>query len=118
MQGSTATITVLFTDLVGSTDLLRFGAEAFDDIRRSHFDAARAAIEGHRGAFVKSTGDGVLATFGSTSDAVAAAVAVQQRVEVLTRADVRTPAVRVGLARRRPGGRGARDGGARRRGPT
>jgi pentatricopeptide repeat protein len=93
----TATITVLMTDLVGSTRLLRHGPEAYDEIRRAHFDAVRAVIADCRGDEVKSTGDGVMATFTSAADAVLAAIGVQQAVSLLQRRDPRSPAVRVGI---------------------
>ena len=89
---------MLFTDLVGSTALLREGPEAFDEIRRAHFEAVRSAISDHRGAEVKSTGDGILATFTSAADAIASAVAIHQAVERLGRRDPRSPAVRVGVS--------------------
>lgn len=98
MAGSvTATITVVMTDLVDSTRLLRHGADAFDDIRRAHFDAVRAAIASARGVEVKSTGDGLMATFASAADAIGAATGVQQAVASLQVRDPRSPAVRVGI---------------------
>lgn len=97
-ETSTATITVMFTDLVDSTRLLQHGAASFDDIRRAHFDALRQALARHRGAEVKSTGDGLMATFTSAADAVAAAEAAQRHVARLRRSDPRSPDVRVGIA--------------------
>src|SRR5436309_255582 len=45
---STETVTVLFSDVVGSTALLeRFGPEAADRMRREHFLALRAAVFDH-----------------------------------------------------------------------
>jgi class 3 adenylate cyclase/tetratricopeptide (TPR) repeat protein len=93
------TVTVLFTDLVGSTDLLaRLGEAAFDELRRAHFAALRETIGRHRGDEVKTLGDGVLAAFGSAADAVAGAVAVQQSVGRQARSTGAPLAVRVGLA--------------------
>jgi tetratricopeptide (TPR) repeat protein len=75
------TVTVLFTDLVGSTDLLaRLGEAAFDEVRRAHFSTLREAIHRHGGDEIKTLGDGVLAVFGSAADAVNCAVAMQQAV--------------------------------------
>lgn len=96
--GRTATITVMVTDLVGSTALLRFGPEAFDEIRRAHLDAVREAIEVNGGTVVKSTGDGILGTFTSAADAATAACGVQVAVALLRSKDPRHPAVRVGVA--------------------
>jgi class 3 adenylate cyclase len=44
------TATVLFTDLVGSTELLsRLGEVSFDGLRRDHFAALRTALARHNG---------------------------------------------------------------------
>jgi class 3 adenylate cyclase/tetratricopeptide (TPR) repeat protein len=93
------TATVLFTDLVSSTELLsRLGEAAFDGLRRAHFAALREAITTARGTEVKTTGDGLLATFPSAADAIGCAVRMQQAVEVHRRTVVIPLAIRVGLA--------------------
>jgi class 3 adenylate cyclase len=64
-------VTVLFTDLVGSTELLsRLGETAFDELRRAHFSALRKAIDRHGGEEIKTLGDGILAVFSSAAEAV------------------------------------------------
>ena len=74
-------LTVLFTDLVGSTSLLsELGDDAADDMRRSHFTLLRGAIADHRGREVKSLGDGLMVAFPSAREAVACAAAMQQAV--------------------------------------
>ena len=89
---------VLFTDLVGSTELLsRLGEAAFEGLRRAHFAALRGAIGQSRGAEVKTTGDGLLAVFSSAAAAVDCAVAIQQAVDLHARAGAPV-AVRVGVA--------------------
>jgi len=81
-MGQTGTITVLFTDIVGSTDhLVRLGDRAWDDVRRRHFTALRAALAEHEGVEVKNTGDGLMAVFGSVVQAVDCAVAMQQNAQ-------------------------------------
>jgi tetratricopeptide (TPR) repeat protein len=73
---------VLFTDLVGSTELMaRVGDVAFDALRGKHFAGLREALAAHGGVEVKNTGDGVMATFSSAVEALAAAVAMQQAAE-------------------------------------
>src|SRR5258708_1966993 len=73
----------LCTAWVGPTELLsRLGEAAFDGLRRAHFAALREAIARTGGAEVKTTGDGLLATFPSAADAVSCAVAMQQAVDV------------------------------------
>ena len=93
------TATVLFTDLVGSTELLsRLGEEPFDDLRRVHFASLRDAIGQTRGQQVKTLGDGVLAVFDSAAHAVECAVAMQQAVEQQARSSRVPLALRVGIA--------------------
>jgi class 3 adenylate cyclase len=94
------TATVLFTDLVGSTALRsRIGEEAADRLRVEHDALVHGAIVANRGAVVKHTGDGAMATFSAAVDAVAAAVAIQQAVDGHNRrsADERME-VRVGIS--------------------
>jgi class 3 adenylate cyclase/CheY-like chemotaxis protein len=73
---------VMFTDLVGSTQLLaRIGRESADDVRGRHFGTLREALTAHEGIEVKSLGDGLMASFDSASDGLACAVTMQQAVE-------------------------------------
>ncbi len=90
---------VVFTDLVGSTELMaRVGQEAFDDLRRDHFARLRGAVVRNGGTEVKTLGDGVLAAFDSASDAVACAIAMQQLVALQSELVRGQLAIRVGLA--------------------
>ena len=78
---ATATVSVLFTDLVGSTELMsRVGPERADDLRRQHFGALRSAIAG-RGREVKNLGDGLMVVFESVTSALACAAAMQQAID-------------------------------------
>src|SRR5215468_3823261 len=73
-------ITILFTDLVGSTELLqRVGDERAQRVLYAHRQVLREALASHAGREVKWLGDGVLATFGSVADAVRCAVTLAQR---------------------------------------
>ncbi len=90
---------VLFTDLVGSTELMaRLGDAAFDRLRDEHFRLVAQSVAARGGTAVKNTGDGILATFGSAGDALAAAVAIQQATERQGRDSGVPLAVRVGLS--------------------
>src|SRR5438067_3744762 len=96
-----STAIVLFTDLVGSTELRsRLGDEAAEELRRKHDDLVVHAIETNRGRVVKNLGDGVMATFSGASDAMAAAVAIQQSLDRHNRSGGGTVPleVRIGLS--------------------
>ena len=96
-----ATATILFTDLVGSTELRsRLGDTAAEELRRRHDQLLAQAVEAHSGRVVKGLGDGIMASFAGAADAVAAAVAIQQAVDRLNRSGNATVplAVRVGLS--------------------
>jgi class 3 adenylate cyclase/pimeloyl-ACP methyl ester carboxylesterase len=95
-QAPGGTVTVLFTDLVGSTELReRLGDDEVERLRRSHFRLVRDALRPHGGHEVKTLGDGVMAVFGSALDAVAAAVTIQQSAR--QRDEEREPDRRVGV---------------------
>jgi class 3 adenylate cyclase len=99
MTVTTGTAAVLFTDMVGSTELLsRLGEAAFDVLRRDHFADLRDTISRTGGTEVKSTGDGVLATFTSAAGAIECAVGMQQTVAWLGASTGLRLAIRVGLA--------------------
>jgi class 3 adenylate cyclase len=67
----TRTVTVLFTDVVGSTELLpALGPEAAEQLRHRHFGDMRGALAVHRGREVKTLGDGCLATFDGPARAI------------------------------------------------
>jgi class 3 adenylate cyclase len=73
---------VVFTDLVGSTELRsRLGEDAAEELRRKHDQLIAGAVEGTRGRLVKNLGDGVMATFAGASDALGAAVGIQQALD-------------------------------------
>ena len=78
-MATSRTCTILFTDLVGSTELRsRLGDDAFDDRRRGHDRLIVDALARHDGELVKHEGDGVMAVFASAADALSCAITVQQ----------------------------------------
>ncbi|HEV3363540.1 MAG TPA: AAA family ATPase [Acidimicrobiia bacterium] len=90
---------VLFTDLVESTALMaRVGDASFDELRGEHMTRLARAVERHGGTVVKNTGDGVMATFASSVDALAAAVAAQQATAAQVAPGGVPFTIRVGLA--------------------
>lgn len=90
--------TFMFTDIVGSTDLIgTIGDEAWEDVVRWHDETMRALIGSHRGDLVHSTGDGFFATFGDPTAAIYCAVAIQKRFAEHRRRHGFAPPVRIGL---------------------
>ena len=69
--------TVLFTDIVDSTrSAAELGDQTWRRLLDSHDQLAKQLVEKHRGALVKSTGDGILATFDGPGRAVRCALAL------------------------------------------
>src|SRR5215475_1063939 len=75
-----APVTLLFTDLANSTELLhRVGDERAQRILRAHRQVLQGAIASHGGGEGKWLGDGLMATFASVADAVRCAITMQQQ---------------------------------------
>jgi class 3 adenylate cyclase/ActR/RegA family two-component response regulator len=100
MRGTTRTVTTLFTDIVGSTELAAsLGASSADRVRGRHFAGLRGALAVHRGNEVKTLGDGFMAIFDSASDGLACAVTMQRAVARENHARGETSlSMRVGLS--------------------
>ena len=72
-------LTILFTDLRGSTALYdRIGDLAAFDLVRSHFGALLEAVSAEGGAVVKTIGDAVMATFPTPDRALRAAMRMRE----------------------------------------
>lgn len=72
-------ITVIFTDMVGSTNLTQtLGEMTAQDALRRHNNIVRSALTEFDGREIKHTGDGIMASFASAANAVDAAVAIQR----------------------------------------
>jgi class 3 adenylate cyclase len=82
--GDRVLATVLFTDIVGSTQVLeRVGDHAWASLVREHNERIRAAIDRFRGREMASTGDGFLALFDGAAKAVRAAALMDPAVAEL-----------------------------------
>jgi class 3 adenylate cyclase/DNA polymerase III delta prime subunit len=80
------TVTLLFADLVGSTELFeQLGDEEADVVRRDLFRVLRSSLSAQSGTEVKNLGDGLMATFASAVDAVSCAVQIQRTLSDPTR---------------------------------
>jgi len=76
--------TVLFTDIVASTDrAVAIGDRRWRDVLDRHDALARALIDHHRGRLIRFTGDGVVATFDGPGRAVRCAQALAEAVDRL-----------------------------------
>jgi class 3 adenylate cyclase/tetratricopeptide (TPR) repeat protein len=93
------TVTVLFTDLVGSTEMtLRIGPAAAEEVRLEHFGLLREAIADAGGEEVKNLGDGLMVTFASASAALACAASMQRKIARRNRRAEEPLSVRVGIS--------------------
>jgi predicted ATPase len=72
------TVTFLFTDIEGSTRLLRDLGDAYADALAAHRRALREAFAAHGGVEVDTQGDAFFVVFSSAADAVEAAGAAQE----------------------------------------
>jgi predicted ATPase/class 3 adenylate cyclase len=74
----TGTVTLLFTDLEGSTRLLQLLGKRYADVLAECRDLMRAAFQQHHGHEVDTQGDAFFVAFARASDAVSAAVTAQR----------------------------------------
>lgn len=86
--------TVLFTDVVGSTEkAAELGDRRWRDLLDSHNSVVRRELERFRGHEVKTAGDGFLATFDGPARAIRCACAISDAVRLIgleTRAGLHT----------------------------
>jgi class 3 adenylate cyclase len=76
--------TVLFTDIVGSTDrAARLGDQRWRELLDSHDSVVRRQLERFRGREVNTAGDGFLATFDGPGRAIHCAIAIRDAVRAL-----------------------------------
>ncbi len=81
-------LTFLFTDLKGSTELYeRVGDLVAYDLVRAHFRVLTEIIAAEAGAVVKTIGDAVMATFPTPDRAVAAALRMREAVAEIKQGD-------------------------------
>ena len=76
--------TVMFTDIVGSTEqLAAVGDKRWLETLEQHDDVIHRVVEDHRGRLVRTTGDGALATFDGPARAVACGRVIRAQMESL-----------------------------------
>jgi len=92
------TVTILFTDIVGSTSIIdRLGDARWIELLREHNDIIRRENALHRGYEVKTIGDGFMLAFQSARDALRCAKGIQRAFSERNKTAKPPIRVRVGL---------------------
>ena len=97
MRLPTGTVTFMFTDIEGSTRLLRRLGDAYVEANDRHLAILRTAISDAGGTVVRTEGDAFFAAFPTAPAAVEAAVAAQRALASESWPEGATVAVRMGL---------------------
>jgi len=77
-QAPTGTITFVFTDIEGSTNLLQSLGDEYAAVLAAHFEILRAAFSEHGGIEQGTDGDSLFAVFPGAVDAINAAIEAQR----------------------------------------
>ena len=98
-EQSTGPVTVLFTDIAGSTAMTQtLGDAGAQQILRIHNRIVREALSICSGKEIKHTGDGIMASFGRTSDGLDAAIQMQRETMAHNQAQPELPLhLKIGL---------------------
>ena len=101
--------TVLFTDIVGHTEMMqRLGDERGREVLREHERITREVLKAHGGTEVKTMGDGFMASFGSVTKAVECAIALQRAFAARNASPPAHPEALEGRAEEQPLAHGSR----------
>src|SRR5262249_14253610 len=93
----TGTVTFVFTDVEGSTRLVRELGDSYVDMIAAHRRLVREALEEHAGYEVASRGDEFLLVFRRPTEAVGAAVAIQESHDSYPWPGEQPVSVRIGI---------------------
>ena len=95
---------IMFTDLKDSTLMTtHYGDTKALHLLHIHNALTRNSLKAHRGREVKHTGDGIMASFASVSDAVECAIAIQQAFATYNKENPEAPLyLRIGLSAGEP----------------
>jgi class 3 adenylate cyclase len=96
--GPSGLVTILFTDVEGSTALTqRLGDAKAQEVLRTHNRIVREALKAHGGSEVKTMGDGFMASFSSATRALECAIAMQRAFAEHNESAEESIRVRIGL---------------------
>jgi YVTN family beta-propeller protein len=93
----TGTVTLLFSDIEGSTRLLKALGDEYGNVLAEHQRLLRAAFDGAGGHEIDTQGDAFFVAFARAKDAVAAALAAQRSLASNHWPDGREVRVRIGI---------------------
>jgi class 3 adenylate cyclase len=97
-RGERVRRTFVFTDIVGSTELIGvIGDEAWEDLKRWHDQTLRRLMSSHGGEEVNHAGDGFFFAFPDPASAIDAAAAIQRALAEHRREAGFAPRVRIGV---------------------
>ena len=101
LTAADGTVTIMFSDIEGSTSLNdELGDKAWIKILSRHDDIVRAAIARHHGHIVKNQGDGFMVVFTEPGDALNAAIRMHRNLGGMRGKLLSTPiAIRIGMHR-------------------
>ena len=91
------TVTLLFTDVAGSTDLVKRLQQDYGDVLATHRALLRKAFAEHGGAEVDTQGDAFFVAFGRAREAVEAAIGAQRALARYPWDDGAAVAIRIGI---------------------
>jgi len=91
------TVTLLFTDVGRSTELVKSLQERYAETLAAHRELLRAAFADHDGREVDTQGDAFFVAFARATDAVASAAASQRALAAHPWPDGASVAVRMGM---------------------
>jgi class 3 adenylate cyclase len=90
--------TVIFTDIVGSTEMTtRLGDSAPVELVRAHDALVRRGLEAYGGREIMHTGDGIMASFDNVANSVRAAADIQRRFATYNDDASEALSVRIGI---------------------
>jgi class 3 adenylate cyclase len=102
MHLPTGTVTLLFTDIQGSTRLLERMGDGYAGVVRDHHTIVRAAIARHGGRELRTVGDSFFVVFAEADQAILAAADLQRDLAAHSWPGGEEVLVRVGMDKGEP----------------